>query len=195
VDQDEKRTTIAKAAYDVIATHGIGKATMRAIAQQAECTTGMVVHYFKDKQDVLLHAHNHAAQDVRSRMREHERNYRGLALLLELLIEVLPTDARRKNNWKIWMSFWDTSVSGGRVSGEQSTRVSEWHRRLRRALSQAVEAGEIDPATNIADEVDLIASLVEGLAIQVIVHRRALGAERQVRLLGDYLRRLSLSPA
>jgi len=195
VDQDEKRTTIAKAAYDVIATHGIRKATMRAIAQQAECTTGMVVHYFKDKQDVLLHAHNHAAQDVRSRMREHERNYRGLALLLELLIEVLPTDARRKNNWKIWMSFWDTSVSGGRVSGEQSTRVSEWHRRLRRALSQAVEAGEIDPATNIADEVDLIASLVEGLAIQVIVHRRALGAERQVRLLKDYLRRLSLSPA
>ena len=194
VDQDERRAAIAKAAYEVIAGQGISKATMRTIARQARCTTGMVVHYFKGKQDVLLYAHNHAAQDVRQRMREHERKHRGLALLLELLIEVLPTDTRRQDNWRIWMSFWDPSVADGRVRGEQSDRVLEWHGRLRRALSQAREAGEIDPHTNIKDEVDLIASLVEGLAIQVIVHRRKIGAERQLRLVKDYLRRLSVEP-
>jgi len=195
VDQDEKRATIAKAAYDVIVTQGISKATMRAIARQAECTTGMVVHYFKGKQDVLLHAHNHAAQDVRRRMREHERHHRGMSLLLELLIEVLPMDSRRRDNWKIWMSFWDTSVADGRVRNEQSNRVTEWHRRLRRALNQAVEDGEISPQTNIASEVDMIASLVEGLAIQVIVHRRAIKAGRQVELVKEHLRRLALSTA
>jgi AcrR family transcriptional regulator len=195
VDQDEKRATIAKAAYDVITTHGISKATMRAIARQAGCTTGMVVHYFKGKQDVLLHAHNHAAQDVRRRMRAHEQAHRGMALLLELLIEVLPMDARRRDNWKIWMSFWDTSVSDGRVRAEQSNRVSEWHRRLRRALSQAVEGGEINTGMNIADEADLIASMVEGMAIHVIVHRRSISADRQLRLVKQYLARLSLDAA
>ena len=96
VDQDEKRSTIARAAYEVIANHGIGNATMRAIARQAGCTTGMVVHYFKNKQDVLLHAHNHAAQDVRRRMRDDEKAFQGLALLKALLVEVLPADDRRR---------------------------------------------------------------------------------------------------
>lgn len=194
VDQDERRATIARAAYDVITTDGIGKATMRAIARQARCTTGMLVHYFKGKQDVLLHAHNYTAQDVRRRMREHERRHRGMALLLELLIEVLPADARRRGNWKIWMAFWDPSVADA-VRGEQDNRVSEWHRRLRRALSQAVEDGELSADTNIADEVDMIASLVEGLAIQVIVHGRNIGAERQLRLVKEHLRRLPLRAA
>jgi AcrR family transcriptional regulator len=193
VDQDEKRATIARAAYDVINTVGIGGATMRAIARQAGCTTGMVVHYFSGKQDVLLHAHNHAAQDVRRRMVEHERRHRGAALLLALIEEVLPMDARRRGNWRIWMSFWDESVAEASVRGEQSRRVVEWHRRLRRALAQALEAGEIDPAVNVRDEVDVIASLVEGLAIQVIAHRRAISAPRQVRLIREYIRRLSAS--
>lgn len=194
VDQDEKRATIAKAAYEVIAAQGIGGATMRAIARQAGCTTGMVVHYFDDKQDVLLHAHNHAAQDVRRRMREHERNHQGLALLLALVVEVLPTDERRRGNWRIWIAFWDESVATPGVHHEQSNRISEWHRRLRRALAQAVDAGEVDAGINIADEADLIASLVEGLAIQVVVHRRSIGAARQLRLVKEYLRRLSATP-
>jgi hypothetical protein len=125
-------------------------------------------------------------------MREHEQAHRGMALLLALLIEVLPMDARRRDNWKIWMSFWDASVSDGRVRGEQSNRVSEWHRRLRRALFQAVEAGEIDAGMNIADEADVIASMVEGMAIHVIVHRRAISAGRQLKLVKQYLARLSL---
>jgi AcrR family transcriptional regulator len=191
VDQDEKRATIAKAAYDVIATQGIGGATMRAIARQAGCTTGMVVHYFSGKQDVLLHAHDHAAQDVRRRMVEHERNHRGVVLLLALLDEVLPADARRRGNWKIWMSFWDESVADTGVRNEQSNRVVEWHGRLKRALTQAHAAGEIAASTNIRDEVDIIASLVEGLAIQVIVHRRTISGPRQVRLIREYVRRLS----
>lgn len=191
VDQDEKRSTIARAAYEVIANHGIGNATMRAIARQAGCTTGMVVHYFKNKQDVLLHAHNHAAQDVRRRMRDDEKAFQGLALLKALLVEVLPADDRRRGNWRIWIAFWDESVADGAVTREQSNRISEWHRRLRRALAQAVEAGEIDPAINVADEVDLIASLVEGMAIQIIVHGRSISENRQLRLIDEYLRRLA----
>jgi len=195
VDQDEKRATIAKAAYDVIATQGIGGATMRSIAKQAGCSTGMVVHYFSGKQDVLLHAHNHAAQDVRRRMVEHERENRGLSLLLALMVEVLPMDARRCGNWKIWMSFWDESVAETGVRGEQSKRVGEWRGRLKRALAQAVEGGEIAASTSIRDEVDVIAALVEGLAIQVIVHRRAISGPRQIRLAREYLRRMAVSSA
>lgn len=191
VDEDEKRATIAKAAYEVIAAGGIGAATMRSIARQAGCTTGMVVHYFENKQDVLLHAQHHAAQEVRRRMREHERNHHGLALLLALLVELLPADERRRGNWRIWMGFWDESVAAPGVYKEQSNRVTEWHRRLKRALVQAVEAQEVDAGINLADEVDLIAALVEGLAIQVVVHRRSIGAARQKRLVNEYLRRLS----
>src|SRR5690606_30528728 len=120
--QDQKRATLAKAAYEVIARDGIGAATMRAIAKAAGCSTGMLVHYFHGKQDVLLHAHNHSAQDVRRRMRAHEEEHRGMDLLLALLVEVLPMDERRRGNWVIWMSFWDVSVAAV-VRSEQDKRV------------------------------------------------------------------------
>lgn len=195
MDQDEKRATIARAAYDVITSRGLGGATMREIARQAGCTTGMVVHYFRNKREVLLSAHDHAAQDVRRRMREHEQRHTGMALLLALLDEVLPVDDRRIGNWRIWMSFWDESVADPEVRGEQSNRVSEWHRRLRRALQQSMQAGEIQRSIDLADEVDCIASLVEGMAIQVIVHGRSIRPARQRRLVGEHLRRMSLMPA
>ena len=194
VDQEEKRASIARAAYDVLSTEGIAGATMRRIAKAAGCSTGMLVHYFKGKQDVLLSAHEHASTDVRARMEACEREASGLSLLRALLMEVLPLDARRCGNWLIWISFWDESVADA-VRPEQDKRVLEWRGRLKRALDQAVDAGELPETVNVADETDTIAALLEGLAIQVVVHRRRIGARRQIQLVERHLTRLASVPA
>lgn len=193
VDQDQKRADIARAAYEVITRDGIGGATMRTIAKQAGCSTGMLVHYFSNKQDVLLNAHEHAAKNVRQRMVEYQRDLQGLTLLRALIEEVLPVDERRKGNWIIWISFWDPSVADSELKSEQAKRITEWHRRLKGALTQAEALGELRAGTNVQDEVDRIASMVEGLAIQVIVHRRAMSGARMLRLIEGYFLRLAAS--
>jgi hypothetical protein len=114
-----------------------------------------------------------------------------MALLRALIFEVLPIDQRRKGNWVIWISFWDPSIADSALKKEQAKRVGEWHRRLKGALLEAASLGELRTDTIIQDEVDRIASMIEGFAIQVIVHRRSIPKSRMLRLIDDYLSRLA----
>ena len=190
VDEEEKRLEVAQAAYHVIARDGLAGATMRSIAQEAGCSTGMVVHYFRTKQDVLLQAQTYAVSQVRDRLAEHETDLQGVALLRATIDEVLPVDQRRRSNWSIWMSFWQTCPTPEAFHTEQLARVAEWHDRLAQALSQAVEAGEVRPDLDIRLEVEMLAAFIEGLAVQVVFHKRRIGRKKQKCMIDEYLHRL-----
>ena len=53
VDWDERRDEILSATWRVIARDGITGATIRAIAKEANCSRGILGHYFDDKADIL----------------------------------------------------------------------------------------------------------------------------------------------
>lgn len=190
VDEEEKRLEVAQAAYHVIARDGLAGATMRSIAQEAGCSTGMVVHYFRTKQDVLLQAQSYATSQVRDRLVRHETDLQGMALLRATIYEVLPVDERRRSNWSIWMSFWQACPAPEAFLKEQLARVAEWHDRLGQVLSQAVEAGEISPDLDIRLEVEMLAAFIEGLAVQVVFHKRRIGRRKQRQMVDVYLLRL-----
>ena len=54
VDHGQRREQIAFAACQVVAKYGFERATVARIASAAGYTTGMVAHYFKTKQDIIL---------------------------------------------------------------------------------------------------------------------------------------------
>ena len=53
VDWDARRDEILSATWRVIARDGIAGATIRAIAREANCSRGILAHYFDDKADIL----------------------------------------------------------------------------------------------------------------------------------------------
>ena len=53
VDWDARRDEILSATWRVIARDGISGATIRAIAREANCSRGILAHYFDDKADIL----------------------------------------------------------------------------------------------------------------------------------------------
>ena len=53
VDADQRRGELAEAAARVIARSGIDGASMREVAAEAGWTTGALVHYFANKQELL----------------------------------------------------------------------------------------------------------------------------------------------
>ena len=55
-DLDARRRDVAEATLSVIAQSGLDGATLRAIAREASCTTGVLSHYFANKDDVLAFA-------------------------------------------------------------------------------------------------------------------------------------------
>lgn len=53
-DRRAKRTELLKAAISVIAREGYVGASLRKVAQQADCTTGAVTYYFSSKEAMLV---------------------------------------------------------------------------------------------------------------------------------------------
>ena len=53
VDVEARREELAAAAARVIARSGIASASMREVAAEAGWTTGTLVHYFRNKRELL----------------------------------------------------------------------------------------------------------------------------------------------
>src|SRR5690242_9815613 len=53
VDHDQRREELCLVAARLIHERGLDGATVRAIAAAAGCSTGVIVHYFEDKDDLL----------------------------------------------------------------------------------------------------------------------------------------------
>ena len=92
VDWDTRRDEILSATWRVIARDGIARATIRAIAREADCSRGILAHYFDDKADILGSALLLSHRRVVARMEARAAGLAGLAAL-----RVIMGDAPRAN--------------------------------------------------------------------------------------------------
>jgi AcrR family transcriptional regulator len=53
---DDRRLEVAQAAWRVMIREGLDRTSMRAIAQELGSSTGVVTHYFRDKEELILFA-------------------------------------------------------------------------------------------------------------------------------------------
>nr|MBA2280569.1 TetR family transcriptional regulator [Acidimicrobiia bacterium] len=107
----ESRERIVDAAARVVAELGLRGATVRAIAAEAGVSTGYVMHYFPDKaaltDAVLDRTNRRAGARVEAAVRAQDS---ALASAIEAL---LPLDAERRLEWRVWAAFWTATPAGG----------------------------------------------------------------------------------
>ena len=81
VDHEERRSELAAAVWRLASRDGLEAVTVRRVAEEAGWSTGAVVHYFADKEDLLLFAFSTVADRVRTRLTkaesEHDRAARA----------------------------------------------------------------------------------------------------------------------
>ena len=95
VDWDARRDEILSATWRVIARDGIARATIRAIAREANCSRGILAHYFDDKADILGSALVMSHRRVAARMDAATAGRSGLDALRVVMLEALPLDEQR----------------------------------------------------------------------------------------------------
>jgi len=130
VDHAKRRDEIALVACQVVADHGFERTTVARIATAAGYTTGMVAHYYKSKQDIILAALRLILKRIEERL-TRERDA-GEANLLSVLSEAMPIDAQRVTECAFWMAFW------GQVSADPKLkRLNAWvHREYMRLFAR-----------------------------------------------------------
>jgi AcrR family transcriptional regulator len=190
VDHDARRRDFVKAAYEMIQEHGLANTNLRAVARRAGFTTGALVHYFGDKDELIRLALDYSGEDVRDRMQSAHREQTGRAALREIVIEALPLDKRRSANWRIWLALWYHSETNADMRAEEKRRYREWTGRLGRALKESVASGELPKSTDLRVEVQSLIAFIDGLGVQHLMSSRGMSAKRLMTLLDRYLERL-----
>lgn len=121
VDHDERRNALAEAVFAVIRRDGINAASVRAVAAEAGWTRGVIAHYFKDRDDLLLYAYRLAIRNTCDLVREASKDMSPLEALAFALCRMLPVDDSSAINFQIWLGFM------GRVADEPDLGRSVLH--------------------------------------------------------------------
>jgi len=190
VDHDARRRDFIKAAYQTITENGLANTTVRAVARKAGYTTGALVHYFGDKNELIRLALDYSGEVVRDRMVAVHQRQRGRNALREIIVEALPLDKQRDANWRVWLALWYHSEDNEDMRAEEKRRYREWTGRLARALDESVRDGEIAKSTDVKLEVQALVAFIDGLGVQHLMSSRGMSAKRLTKLLDRYLDRL-----
>jgi TetR/AcrR family transcriptional repressor of bet genes len=191
VDHEERRAELRDAVWRLASRDGLEAVTVRAVADEAGCSTGALVHYFADKEDLLLFAFRTVADRVMRRVAAaEERTTDPLELVRAMLVEGLPLDRERQAEVRVWFAFLGLALTRPALARDQRLTYRAWRDRVAERLAEAKEQGvlraDVDPETQAA----ALVGLVDGLAVQATFEPRALGAERQLELVDACLDQL-----
>ena len=162
VDPHERRTLLADALLRVAATRGLMDVSLRHVAAEAGVTAGMVQHYFRTKDEMMVSRWTSsppASRPVSSRIPTTHDGPR--ALVRALLVQLLPVDDDRALEGRVAIAFHAYAASRPDVAA----RLRDDTRGMRAMIADQVPAdGPLDPESAATG----LLSLVEGLAIHVL---------------------------
>jgi len=194
VDWDERRDEILSATWRVIARDGITGATIRAIAKEANCSRGILGHYFDDKADILGSALVLSHRRVGARMAQASAGLTGLDALRAVMLEALPLDERRDLEAQIEISFWGRALGNARLRELQHSEFDRLCGRLRGHLQEAAQHGELVRDCDLSLATHQLVVLIDGLSAQRVLYEDRVTPQRQVEML-DHLLRAFRPPA
>jgi AcrR family transcriptional regulator len=191
VDHEQRRDELAEAVWRLAARQGLEGITVRGVAEEAGCSTGALVHYFRDKEELLLFAFRTVADRVGRRLAEaEERTSDPLELARALLVEGLPLDRERQEEVRLWFAFLGLALTRPTLARAQRLTYRAWRERVAGHLLRAQEAGRLRADFDCATEAAALVALVDGVAVQAMFEPRRFTRERQLELVDARLAEL-----
>jgi AcrR family transcriptional regulator len=191
VDHEERRRELLAATWQVIARSGIIGATTREIAREAGVSTGVLAHYFADKEDILAAALRLAHQQFSARVLERTQGLLGLDAVRVIMVEALPLDGPRLLEAQIELNFIAASLGNPGLREMRQEETDRFWQSLHYRIAEAQKLGQADPAADPATITDELVSLVAGVSQQAVVHASLAAPARQLKVLDAVLARLT----
>jgi AcrR family transcriptional regulator len=194
VDWDARRDEILSATWRVIARDGITGATIRAIAREANCSRGILAHYFDDKADILGSALVMSHRRVVARMNARADGLTGLEALRVVMLEALPLDGQRDLEAQIEISFWGRALGNPALRELQHAEFDRFAERLRGFLAEAEQDGELRDGVDLTLAAHQLLVLIDGLSAERVLYPDRVTPDRQQQMLDQLLAGLRREP-
>lgn len=194
VDWDARRDEILSATWRVIARDGIAKATISAIAREADCSRGILAHYFDDKADILGSALVMSHRRVGARMDASAAGHRGLDALRIVMLEALPLDEVRDLEAQIEISFWGRALGNPALRELQHREFDRLRKRLRAHLDESAALSQIGENVDLDLVTHQLVALIDGVSAERVLYPDRVPPRRQIDLLDQLLAGLRARP-
>lgn len=138
-----RREQICRAAAAVIAREGFDGTTMRLVAEEAGVSTGMLNHYFANRQELLTQTLVFVSERAQERMRDAVAELPpGRERLLGLLDTALKDEEQVTITWRVWINSYGEAVRLAGLRHTIESRLSSWYELIDFALEGLVPPAE-----------------------------------------------------
>ncbi|EGJ34709.1 MULTISPECIES: TetR/AcrR family transcriptional regulator [Moorena] len=190
MSQQDRRLEVSEAAWRVIVREGLDRTSMRAIAQELGCTTGVVTHHFRDKQELILFALNQVTQRLQKTMQAATEHARGVDRLVEMLSAFLPLDTERQDILKVWVAFLGYAIGRESLMAEHQHSAAQLRQVIIQELKALQSAKLIRPNIEPELEANALLALVNGVSLDSLIQAKRLSPDQQQIVIRRYVNEL-----
>lgn len=181
---------LVEAVWRVALRRGLEEATLREIAAEAGWSTGVLSHYFADKDDLIGFAFRLVVERASARYRRAAEHFDPVERLRGALRETLPLDEERLVEARVWLAFLGRSLTHPGLARERQALYATWRASVAGLLEAGQHVGAFRDELQRETEAAGLIALVDGLALQAVSEPDALPRPRQEELLDAAIERL-----
>lgn len=185
-DRDARREDVSQAVWRILAGKGFGGLTLRAVAAEMGVSTGMLMHYFPTKRDLVGHALHLLEEQTAARPRR-QRPAEGLAALRAVLLDILPLTPDGTASNRIWVSSWDLALADDGLHADQAGRYARMRSAIRPHLEAARRQGELPASADLDRLAAAAIAVTHGLVVQALFDPGRFPPDVQTATLDDFL--------
>ncbi|MDB4907413.1 MAG: TetR family transcriptional regulator [Gemmatimonadetes bacterium] len=190
--EEVRREAILRACFTVAAREGLGGVTARAVATEADVSSGLVFFYFASVDNLLVELLDWllprtiiSSQFIGPPPTHAEPGERLMSVIRQD-VERLP---RQRARLELFFDYWVLGLRDPNIR-RKIRRAADRYRASFRPLGEALIEAHPHRYADVSAEglADVVASFVEGCALQVVMHPAQFDIERSMATLAALVR-------
>lgn len=166
---DARRAAIVAATARVIVANGVDSTRLADVADEAGVSVGLIQHYFRTKDRLVLETFRTAAEDSREGWRrcvtEDDDPLARIAGLARFIVD----DDDFGLAWGLWVEFYAASTRNRELRKHVHRIMNVWRTLFSECIADGIARGVLQANGDVDDAVTRIVALTDGLAIQTLL--------------------------
>lgn len=186
--QNDRRLEVTQAAWQVIVREGLDRTSTRAIAKELGSSTGVVTHYFRDKDELMLFALERVFENLHRDLKASVEGYQGIKRLEQMILAALPLEPNSLDGWQVWVAFLGYAIGREKLMQEHQKRYELLRQIIYRELADLQAAKLIEDDLDLNLEAKALIALVDGIGTGVVINPQQFDRDRQRYLIQRHIR-------
>ena len=185
-----RQAEIVDATITVIARDGLAGTSLRTIAREIGYTTGVLMHHFRDKEELLVAAADAVFRPFEDLLAEALSSDDAFEGLRRICVIPLPTTKAKRAVPRIYAQVLASAESEPAFAKAFGKRYGAIRDGVRTLLANGQRSGAFRSDFDPAVQCDLLCALVDGLALHAVSEPSRFPAARLIDLVTQELEKL-----